>query len=220
VILGRRPILVACSTGPGHDGNGVAKEVAMDGSLDAAVLDRLPVGVFLVGRDGGVLRANRAAARFFPGDRTDPSGLTIDDVLGGLRGSDALRQSIRGAMEAPTAPVGDLETVLDHSGERVVARLVVFARDEERYGVVVLSRPERGDDSEESVVSGIRERIGKIKHQVNNPLMGILGHAELLAMEASLSEEALERVEVIQSEARRIRDQVALLDRVLREISS
>jgi len=50
-----------------------------------------------------------------------------------------------------------------------------------------------------------------VRHEINNPLTGLIGQAQLLLRDETLSEAARRRVEVIEQLAKRIRDAVAEL---------
>jgi len=52
------------------------------------------------------------------------------------------------------------------------------------------------------------ERIGHLRHEINNPLMGILGNVELLLGDAYIPDVIRSRAEKIQTESRKIRDTV------------
>ncbi|MEP6992095.1 MAG: response regulator [bacterium] len=53
-------------------------------------------------------------------------------------------------------------------------------------------------------LAGIGETTIALEHEINNPLSALLGHAELLLMEGSLSEDQLEQLKIIQEQASRI----------------
>ena len=55
------------------------------------------------------------------------------------------------------------------------------------------------------------ELAARVRHEINNPLTGLIGQAQLLLRDESLSETARRRVEVIEQLAKRIRDAVAEL---------
>jgi len=59
------------------------------------------------------------------------------------------------------------------------------------------------------------EIAARVRHEINNPLTGLIGQAQLLLRDESLSDTARRRVEVIELLAKRIRDAVAEL-RVVR----
>jgi DNA-binding response OmpR family regulator len=60
-------------------------------------------------------------------------------------------------------------------------------------------------------LAGIGETTIAIEHEINNPLSALLGHTELLLMEASLPESQLEQLRIIQEQAGRIADVVRRL---------
>lgn len=55
------------------------------------------------------------------------------------------------------------------------------------------------------------ELAARIRHEINNPLTGLIGQAQLLLRGEGLSEPARRRVETIEQLAKRIRDTVAEL---------
>lgn len=59
----------------------------------------------------------------------------------------------------------------------------------------------------------VAELISRVRHEINNPLTGVLGQAQLLLRE-DLSEKARKRAETIEELAIRIRDIVAQLRQV------
>ena len=56
----------------------------------------------------------------------------------------------------------------------------------------------------------VAELVARIRHEINNPLTGVLGQAQLLLRE-DLSDKARKRVQTIEELAIRIRDIVAQL---------
>lgn len=67
----------------------------------------------------------------------------------------------------------------------------------------------------EAKLSEIAELIAHVRHEINNPLTGVIGQAQLLLRE-ELSPTARRRVETIEQLAGRIRDTVAQLREVQR----
>ncbi len=57
------------------------------------------------------------------------------------------------------------------------------------------------------------KRVARVRHEINNPLTGVLGQAQLL-LRAELDEKARRRVQSIEELAIRIRDVVAQLREV------
>jgi signal transduction histidine kinase len=67
----------------------------------------------------------------------------------------------------------------------------------------------------ETKLDEITELIAHVRHEINNPLTGVIGQAQLLLRE-ELSPTARRRVETIEQLAGRIRDTVAQLREVQR----
>lgn len=60
------------------------------------------------------------------------------------------------------------------------------------------------------------KQIAHLRHEINNPLMGILGHIEMLLGTPELPDDIRKRAETIQREARKIRDTVEEMGGVVR----
>lgn len=70
-------------------------------------------------------------------------------------------------------------------------------------------------EEHESKLVEIAELVANVRHEINNPLTGVIGQAQLLLRE-ELSPTARRRVETIEQLAGRIRDTVARLREVQR----
>jgi signal transduction histidine kinase len=68
---------------------------------------------------------------------------------------------------------------------------------------------------QEARLTEVAELVAHVRHEINNPLTGVLGQAQLLLRE-ELSESARRRVVTIEQLAGRIRDTVAQLREVQR----
>ncbi|HKO61453.1 MAG TPA: histidine kinase dimerization/phospho-acceptor domain-containing protein [Pyrinomonadaceae bacterium] len=62
----------------------------------------------------------------------------------------------------------------------------------------------------ESQLDNVAELVARVRHEINNPLAGILGQAQLLLRE-ELNDKARRRAETIEQLATRLRDVVAQL---------
>ena len=71
----------------------------------------------------------------------------------------------------------------------------------------------------EAQLDEIAAMIARVRHEINNPLTGVLGQAQLLLRE-DLSERARKRVETIEGMAIRLRDIAAELRQVQRPATS
>jgi signal transduction histidine kinase len=67
----------------------------------------------------------------------------------------------------------------------------------------------------ESQINEIADLVSRVRHEINNPLTGVLGQAQLLLRE-ELGDKARKRAETIESLARRLADIVAELRQVQR----
>lgn len=67
----------------------------------------------------------------------------------------------------------------------------------------------------EAKIDEVAELITRVRHEINNPLTGVLGQAQLLLRE-ELGERARKRAETIEELAIRLRDIVAQLRQVQR----
>ena len=65
----------------------------------------------------------------------------------------------------------------------------------------------------EAKIDEMAKRVARVRHEINNPLTGVLGQAQLL-LRAELDEKARRRVQSIEELAIRIRDVVAQLREV------
>ena len=65
----------------------------------------------------------------------------------------------------------------------------------------------------EAQLEEIAQTVARVRHEINNPLTGVLGQAQLLLRE-DLSERARKRVETIEGMAIRLRDIAAELRQV------
>lgn len=67
----------------------------------------------------------------------------------------------------------------------------------------------------EAQLEEIAQMVARVRHEINNPLTGVLGQAQLLLRE-DLSDRARKRVETIEGMAIRLRDIAAELRQVQR----
>jgi nitrogen-specific signal transduction histidine kinase len=69
----------------------------------------------------------------------------------------------------------------------------------------------------EAQLDEVAELVARVRHEVNNPLAGILGQAQLLLRE-ELNDKARRRAETIEQLATRLRDVVAKLRQIQRPV--
>lgn len=69
----------------------------------------------------------------------------------------------------------------------------------------------------EAQLDDVAELVARVRHEINNPLAGILGQAQLLLRE-ELNDKARRRAETIEQLAARLRDVVAQLRQIQRPV--
>ncbi len=67
----------------------------------------------------------------------------------------------------------------------------------------------------EARIEEVADLVARVRHEINNPLTGVLGQAQLLLRE-DLNERARKRAQTIEEQAMRLRDVVAQLRQVQR----
>ena len=87
--------------------------------------------------------------------------------------------------------------------------------DEQSPASVSAAEPNELIADYEAKMDEVAELITRVRHEINNPLTGVLGQAQLLLRE-DLSERARKRAETIEELAVRLRDIVAQLREVQR----
>ena len=71
----------------------------------------------------------------------------------------------------------------------------------------------------EAQLDNVAELVARVRHEINNPLAGILGQAQLLLRE-ELNDKARHRAETIEQLAMRLRDVVGQLRQIQKPIKS
>lgn len=71
----------------------------------------------------------------------------------------------------------------------------------------------------EAQLDEVAELVARVRHEINNPLAGILGQAQLLLRE-ELNDKARRRAETIEQLAARLRDVVAQLRQIQRPVKN
>lgn len=183
------------------------------GSLEAAILDALPLAVLLIGRDGTVLHANPAAEELFGTSAAVLAKVGLSGIVAPFSSLIAMVEQVR--QNAQTMFEHGVELDLPRAGgpRLVDVRAAPLAQEPD---LVVLSL----------AVRTVAEQLGRhlqqrdagrsnaamaatLAHEVRNPLSGIRGAAQLLESGASEEDKALARM--IRDESDRI---AALIDRM------
>ena len=106
--------------------------------------------------------------------------------------------------DKPNVPVNSAVTINSESAASEASR-PAGNEAEEKIRALVADYEARIDE--------VADLIARVRHEINNPLTGVLGQAQLLLRE-ELNEKARKRVQTIEEMAIRIRDIVAQLRHV------
>ena len=185
-------------------------------------LDALPMPALILDAQGRVAAMNDAAEIWLNMSRTSTLGKALDgdDMATRLRIAPSLRPLMGRVLASDEALYQNAVRfeIGDRAGGHQARRAAVHAAPApETGGAVIFLIVPQDDDSlhqSRSVRSAARSAIGMsemLAHEIKNPLAGIRGAAQLMAMNAT--PEDREMAEMIVSESRRI---VALLEQVER----
>ncbi len=197
--------------------SGVAGRPGADGANASdgfEAFDQLASMVALVQRDGQVLRVNGALENTLASSRrslqraqlpdwlTDPAPMreTLAAVAGNQVATSRFDAHLRRS-GAPDLPVHAIVSQADRPG-CVVVELIEIEQQTR------LDREVRAHEMAQSS----KDLVRNLAHEIKNPLGGIRGAAQLLAMEVTSSRELTEYTQVIIHEADRLQ---ALVDRLL-----
>lgn len=174
----------------------------------ADLLDALPFPAALVDDRAAILAANAELRR---SGATD--GGEIFDLFGA--GTDAARGRFRDGM---LRGVLDDSVVLERGADRddpnpVRIHMRSLPVGADAFALLVVT-PLPGEESLERRIDELEARlagIGPIKHAIGNPLMGVLGYADLLRQSLGDAEQ-LRQAEAIAEQCRRIEECLGRLD--------
>ncbi len=171
-----------------------------------AVLAALDAGILILGRDGTVRKANRAARQFtgIPEDGADatPAAPFLDRIP---RGSDG-------------------EVVV--AGEDGTGRVLMVARrdldgDSDAEVVLLSDITERSREIEErhrlEKLAEVLRTLGVLSHKINNPLTALLGRAQILKAIRTSDPQVTKAAGVIEESSSRIAELIRELARVVKE---
>jgi nitrogen-specific signal transduction histidine kinase len=170
-------------------------------TVPARLLDALPQGAALLDDRGAIVATNAEFERLAGKDGRSLRGTDLFDALGSI--PEVL--SARGLYRSGSAPV--LLDVATRSFGAVAGdhrvRLASFGEGPDRGALVLVEEvPGRSCDA-------MFETVSHARHEINNSLMGIIGHVELLLAEPDLPNGVRRRAEAINKESQKIRDRVA-----------
>ncbi len=175
----------------------------------------LPFAIAVVDRSARVVLANTRMERLTGHSEGELIGLALAGELIDL-GSD-VEAALREAIAAGSADLRFHGSVR-RAGEGATATRVLlrsFSVDGEPHALVVLDDGARDAAGEgDEALRETHRRISKLKHGMNNLLMGLFGHIEFLRDTEGLPAPAGARVESLMVQATRLRDAVQQLDTI------
>ncbi len=191
----------------------------MNPALYAAMFREFPLGLLLLDGKGAVLDANLAARGLPTGAGDALEGKDFFELFDGLEDLEAIRDRFTIATRD-----GQLREMFD-TGLRgdggsgripIQLRMVSFDTGDGAATLVMIEVIQAGDDNLNAakLIRNSIKQLSDIRHDINNPLMGIFGHAELLTTRNDLPEGARKSAATIMESSRKIRDLVLELGRV------
>lgn len=167
--------------------------------IPASLAEAIPAGVVVLDRAGKIVQASSRAAEAIV-------GADFFSTYGSGKAYDAARDSFLARVATE-----ELALEFEAGGRRI--RIRGFEHEGERFALALVE-PLEGDARTLAIVAAWERAlplVSEVRHEINNPLMGILGQAELLGMRSDLPEAVRKKVEMIEKEAERIRETVKLL---------
>lgn len=170
------------------------------------VLSTLDAGIIVVGKDGRVRNANRAAAELTGVPPEELLDHPVQAFLGDVeRGSDGEVSGPEGGAGSQVVVVARRDLSSDPGGE-VVLLSDVTERDRE---IQERHRLER--------FAELLKTLGVLSHKINNPLTSLMGRAQILRMRQQTDPNVLKAAEVIEESAKRIAEYIRELAVVVKE---
>ncbi len=192
----------------------------MQAGLHTMMFQFFPHGLLILDGKGAILDANRAARNLPTGAGDDLEGADFFEVFAGLEDLRTIRDRFIVATRDGRIRES-FDTGLRGSGGsgRVAMQLRMHEFDggeEGRVILVMIEIVQAGEDNRNAakLLRNSVKQLSDIRHDINNPLMGILGHAELLATRNNLPEGEKNSIDTIMEQALKIRDLVLELGRI------
>jgi len=174
------------------------------GSVAAGIVDLLPEGVVLIGSDGRIDYINPAARRLL----LPPEGAGPPPALAGVDAEAGLgREIARVAREAERAGAAVVERTVTRAGpdghELALGVSAAAVKEREEDAVVLVLRDVREARRLErrhfqaEKLQALSLLLSGFAHEMNNPLTGVMGYAELLLTDPALPDRMREDVKAI-----------------------
>jgi signal transduction histidine kinase len=190
----------------------------MSASPERLPLSVLPFAVALVDAKGRLLEANHAFERLTGLEQRadDPR-----DLFARLASSPGMAAVRKPYLEGSAVGGVNLDFETTFGGregtppQRFRATLTSFQDGKRALGFLALIELPPSDEDRRRLEEAVR-LAAHVQHQLNNPLMGLLGHVELLLGMPDLDDAVRRRAETISVEAARIRERVTELGAIRR----
>ena len=179
------------------------------------MIELLPFSSALLDRRGRVVAANEVLAGAVARARGELPGLAFVGEL--VEVPPELADEVRTSLEAGTIDLR-FDGALRGGGDGTRSCRVVMKSlsDGEVLALVDAEDRSRGD-SPPPELREVYRQISATRHALNNVLMGLMGHAELLLEIPDLPERARIRAEAIMRETRRLREAVEEMSKIYRK---
>ncbi len=194
------------------------KALEILGRYELIANDSRDIILFLDRNDGKVLEANVAAVKAYGFNREELLSMTIYDLRApetrGLVAEQITKADKEGILfetlhmrkNGSLFPVEVSSRGADIEGRRA---LVSIIRDiTERKQAEVENQELRSKAEMSSRLAAVGEMAAGIAHEINNPLTGVIGFAELLLDKPDLPGDILEEIKIIHSGSQRVKDVV------------
>jgi len=175
-----------------------------------------PAGLLVLDAKGIILESNLAARSLPGGADSELEGRDFLNAYEALENFQQIRDRFLIDMKEDnlhaTFETGLSFTGSDRSTRRLPIHLQLHSFQNDKTGTCILVIMEivgeYGNQNAAKVMAGCVQRLTHLKHEINNPLMGIFGNADLLTGKKELPEAARKRAGSILEQARNIRDRV------------
>jgi PAS domain-containing protein len=180
----------------------------------SAPLTAMPFGAAVLDAAGSILAANDAFARLAGRDGRSFLERPFFEDFGKV---EAIRENARPYLASPGQFDADFVSPMFGAMPGVFRiRVRSFDAGGDRRALVVVEEASevRRLRAVESAYDLAIQSVSRCRHGINNSLMGILGHLEILLSQAGVPEAVRKRVETLLTESEKIRNCVAELDAV------
>ena len=167
----------------------------------ARLLDALPQGAALLDDQGTIAAANAEFERLAGRDARSLRGASFFDAFGSIPEVRSARAPYLSGLAAVLVDVATRGVGAVPVEGRV--RLASFGEGPDRGALVLVEEVPAG------TCDAMFETVAHARHEINNSLMGIIGHLELLLAQPDLQGSVRRRAEAIFRESEKIRDRVA-----------